>query len=101
MEATFSSCTHIAFNSYITLKKKKEASFQPFPLLPKQMPDISGFPSLAHEASRRITLLVFLTNARHIKNSPPQTGVTQDHVELIVNLNRVLNKSYTVQRPQD
>lgn len=85
------SLTHIAFNSY---NLKKKSSFQQFPLLPKQMSDISGFPSAAHEASRRITLLVFLTNVRYIKNSTPQTGVTEVHAELIVNINRVAYKSH-------
>lgn len=85
-----SHCIQFIYNFFL-----KEASFQQFPLLPKQMSDISGFPSSAHEASRRITLLVFLTNVRHIKNSTPQTGVTQIHVELLENLNRVLYKSHT------
>lgn len=84
---TNSHCIHFIYNL-------KKASFQRFPLLPKQMSDISGFPPPAHEASRRIALLVFLTNVRYIKNSTPQSGVTQVRVELIVNINRVLHKSH-------
>ncbi len=71
--------THIAFN----LQLEENASFQQFPLQPKQMSDISDSLSPVHEASRRIILLVFWTNVRNIKNSTPQTGVTQVHVELL------------------
>lgn len=62
------------------IRNLRKACFQQFPLPPKQMSDISGFPSPAHEANRRITLPVFLTNVRYIKNSTPQTRVTQVHV---------------------
>lgn len=89
----FFSCTNSLCIQFIYICSTY--SFQMFPLLPKQMSDIIlGFPSPEHEASRRITLPVFLTNVSYFKNSTSQAGVIQVHVKLIVNINWVLCKSH-------